>query len=156
MSHQIRCSPENKVQTSTEVQELLDKGVIRETQLTPQNFVSQIFLVEKRVGSETSDKLKGSQSIYEDRTLHKIAETSGGFPETKRLSSHNIPRRHANATSGQGPTTIGDPTYLPIMQELGVSGEPEEICTDPNPRDRVSGLPSVLSNNEALDSLREI
>ena len=50
--HQIRCSPENKVQITTEVQELLDKGVILETQLTPQNFVFQIFLVEKRGGGQ--------------------------------------------------------------------------------------------------------
>ena len=33
--NQIRCSPENKVQITTEVQELLDKGAILETQLTP-------------------------------------------------------------------------------------------------------------------------
>ena len=50
--HQIRCSPENKGQITTEVQELLDKGAIRETQLTPQNFVSQIFLVEKKGGGQ--------------------------------------------------------------------------------------------------------
>ena len=50
--HQIRCSPENKVQITTEVQELLDKGAILETQLTPQNFVSQIFLVEKKGGGQ--------------------------------------------------------------------------------------------------------
>ena len=42
-----------KVQITTEVQELLDKGAILETQLTPQNFVSQIFLGEKGWGPET-------------------------------------------------------------------------------------------------------
>ena len=50
--HQIWCSPENKVQITTKVQELLDKGAILETHLTPQSFVSQIFLVEKKGGGQ--------------------------------------------------------------------------------------------------------
>jgi len=47
---QIYCSPQSKIQITTEVLELLDKGTIVETQHTPQNFVSQIFLVEKEDG----------------------------------------------------------------------------------------------------------
>ena len=45
---QIHCSPESKTQITTEVLELLNKGAIVETQDTPQNFVSQMFLVEKK------------------------------------------------------------------------------------------------------------
>ena len=226
--HQIRCSPENKVQITTEVQELLDKGAILETQLTPQNFVSQIFLVEKKGGGQrpvinlkglnqfvktehfkmeralqdgrpsptprflTATRLDGKDgsegcipsdpyssrpstpshlpmgredlhvsmptlwSLSSTQGVHKTAETSGRLPETKWLSPHNILRRHATAAPGQGPTTTGDPTHLPIIGELGVNGKPEKIHTDTNPGARISGLPSVLSNNETLDSLREI
>jgi len=52
---QIHCSPESKTQIPTEVLELLKKWAIVDTQDTPQNFVSQIFLVEKKGwGAETS------------------------------------------------------------------------------------------------------
>ena len=49
---QIKCSLESKAQITTEVLELLAKGAIVETQLTQQNFVSQIFLVEKKDGGQ--------------------------------------------------------------------------------------------------------
>ena len=52
MPHQIKCSPESTVQITTEVQELLAKGAIVKTQLTQQNYVSQIFLVEKKDGGQ--------------------------------------------------------------------------------------------------------
>ena len=51
-SHQIRCPPENMVQITTEVMELINKGAIVETQVTSQRFVSQIFLVEKKDGGQ--------------------------------------------------------------------------------------------------------
>ena len=95
-------------------------------------------------------------SLSSTQGVHKTAETSGRLLETKWLSPHNILRRHANATPGQELTTTGDPTHLPIVGELGVNGKPEKIHTDTNPGARISGLPSVLSNNETLDSLREI
>ena len=50
--HQIRCPSENMVQITTEVTELINKGAIIETQVTPQSFVSQIFLVEKNDGGQ--------------------------------------------------------------------------------------------------------
>ena len=50
--HQIRCPPENMAQITTEVRELINKGAIVETQVTPQSFVSQIFLVEKKDGGQ--------------------------------------------------------------------------------------------------------
>lgn len=50
--HQIRCSPEAQAQISTEILELLTKGAITETPLTPQSYVSQIFLVEKKDGGK--------------------------------------------------------------------------------------------------------
>jgi len=50
--HQIRCSPESKSQKTSEVQELLSKGAVVETQVSPRNFVSQIFLVEKKDGGQ--------------------------------------------------------------------------------------------------------
>ena len=50
--HQIKCSPESMAQITTEVQELLVKGAIVKTQLTQQNYVSQIFLVEKKDGGQ--------------------------------------------------------------------------------------------------------
>ena len=53
--------------------------------------------------------LNSTQSVY------KTAEASGGFPETKRLLSHDIHKRCAIATSGQGPTTTGEPTDLPAI-----------------------------------------
>jgi len=46
----IHCSPESKLQITTEMLELLTKGVIVETQQLPHSFVSQLFLVEKKVG----------------------------------------------------------------------------------------------------------
>ena len=170
--HQIRSSPENKVQITTEVQELLYKGVIVKTTYTTElsvlNFSGCLpldsysprpstlsHLPMKREDLHVSMPTIWSLSSTQEG-VHKIAETSCGLPETKWLSSHNVPRWHANATSVQGPTTTGDPTYLPIIQVLGVSGEPEEICTNSNSGDRVSGLPSVLSNYGALDSLEKL
>ena len=50
--HQIRCSPENMAQISTEVTDLINKGAIIETQVVQQSFVSQIFLVEKKDGGQ--------------------------------------------------------------------------------------------------------
>ena len=98
----------------------------------------------------TLRSLSGTQSV------HKAAEASGGLPETEWLSPHNISRRHVNATSGQGPTTTNGPTDLSTIREPGVNSEPEEICIGAHSGARVSGLPSVLSNNEAFNSLREI
>ena len=49
---QVHCSPESKLQITTEVLELLTKGAIVETQQTPHNFVSQLFLVEKKDGGQ--------------------------------------------------------------------------------------------------------
>lgn len=51
--HQIRCSSENRTQIITKALELLGKWVVLEILLTLQNFLSQIFLVEKRM--EVSD-----------------------------------------------------------------------------------------------------
>ena len=98
----------------------------------------------------TLRSLSGTQSV------HKTAEASGGLPETEWFSPHNISRRHVNATSGQGPTTTNGPTDLSAIREPGVNSEPEEICIDAHSGARVSGLPSVLSNNGTFNSLREI
>ena len=70
VSHQMRCSPENEVQITTEVQELLYKGaILGDTTNTTELCVSNFFWYKNEWGSETSDKPKGSQSISEDRTL---------------------------------------------------------------------------------------
>ena len=93
--------------------------------------------------------LSSTQGVY------KTDEASGRLPETERLSSHNISRRYANTTPGQRPTTTSGPTGLPIIRELGVDGESEEICINTHPGVRVSGFPSVLHVNEAHNTLRE-
>ena len=49
LPHQIKCSPGSISQITTKVQELLAKLAIVKTQLTQQNYVSQIFMVEKRM-----------------------------------------------------------------------------------------------------------
>ena len=49
-------------------------------------------------------------SLNSTHSVHKTAEARGGLPETEYLSSHNIPRQHANATSEQWPTTTDDQT----------------------------------------------
>jgi len=68
--HQIRCSPESMAQISTEVPQLLMKGAITETHITPQSFVSQIFLVEKKDGGQLArNKPEVSQSLCENRAL---------------------------------------------------------------------------------------
>ena len=46
----MKCSQESKSQIDSELQELLSKGAVVETQISPGNFVSQIFLVEKEDG----------------------------------------------------------------------------------------------------------
>ena len=50
--HQIQTTAENATLITAEVQELLTKGAIVETQLSPHNYVSQIFLVEKKDGGQ--------------------------------------------------------------------------------------------------------
>ena len=47
---QMKCSQESKSQIDSELQELLSKGAVVETQVSLGNFVSQIFLVEKKDG----------------------------------------------------------------------------------------------------------
>ena len=47
---QTKCSQESKSQINSELQELLSKGAVVETQVSPRNFVSSIFLVEKKDG----------------------------------------------------------------------------------------------------------
>jgi len=51
-SLEISCSLEEQTKISQEVKELLAKGAIIEAQLSPQSYVSQIFLVEKKGGGQ--------------------------------------------------------------------------------------------------------
>jgi len=53
------------------------------------------------------------------QSVYKTAEVSGGLPETEQLSSHSVPRQYANATSGQGPITISDPTDTGLQAPAG-------------------------------------
>ena len=48
--NQIQTTKMNATLITAEVAELLSKGAIRETQPSPENYVSQIFLVEKKDG----------------------------------------------------------------------------------------------------------
>ena len=64
---QIHCSPESKLQITTEVLKLLNKGAIVETQQTPHNFVSQLFLVEKNDG--------GQRPVINLRSLNQFVKT---------------------------------------------------------------------------------
>ena len=50
--NQIKTTQENSSLVTLEVTELLSKGAIVETQLTPHSFISQIFLVEKKDGGQ--------------------------------------------------------------------------------------------------------
>ena len=50
LPHTIKCSAEAMAQITTEVVELLSKGAIVETRVTPESFISQLFLVEKKGG----------------------------------------------------------------------------------------------------------
>ena len=50
--NQIKTTRENSSLVTLEVTELLSKRAIVETQLTPHNFISQIFLVEKKDGGQ--------------------------------------------------------------------------------------------------------
>ena len=52
MPHQIQTTVENATLITAEVAELLSKGAIVETQLSPDSYVSQIFLVEKKDGGQ--------------------------------------------------------------------------------------------------------
>jgi len=52
MPHQIQTAAENAILITAEVAELLSKGAIVETQLCPDSYVSQIFLVEKKDGGQ--------------------------------------------------------------------------------------------------------
>ena len=48
----IRCSTEEHIKITQEVTDLLNKGAIVETQVSTGNYVSQIFLVEKKGGGQ--------------------------------------------------------------------------------------------------------
>jgi len=60
---------EEHTKVSREIKELQTKGAIVEAWLSPLSFVSQIFLVEKKVGTEASDKPQGPQQLCEDGTF---------------------------------------------------------------------------------------
>ena len=93
--------------------------------------------------------LSSTQSVY------KTAKASGGFSQTDWLSSHSIPGRYPNITSGQGSATTSGPINLSAFRESGVDGEPHKIHIDAHPRTRVSRFPSELGDNEAYNSFRE-
>ena len=52
MPQQIQTTTENATLITAEVAELVSKGAIVETQLSPDSYVSQIFLVEKKDGGQ--------------------------------------------------------------------------------------------------------
>ena len=89
------------------------------------------------------------------QSVHQIAEASGGFPEADRLSPDYIPGRHTDDAPREGPTRADYPTDLSVVREPGVDGEPEEVHADPSPGVGISGLPTVLSDNETVSSHRE-
>ena len=98
-------------------------------------------------------------SISSTKGIYKTAEASGGLPEIKWLSPHNILGRHANATPGQGPTTTGNPTHLPIIGKLRVNGEPKKSLLTPTQELEILGfhLSSVTTRlSTPLEKLRKI
>ena len=75
------------------------------------------------------------QSLNSTQSVSKTTEASGEFHDTEQSQF---------------------PTDLPVIQEWGVNGETEEVYTDARLGVRFYRLPSVLSNNEAFNSHREI
>lgn len=59
--HQLKCLPESRSQITLEVQELLTKELVVETQASPKISCLRFSLWKRKTGSETSDKPEGSQ-----------------------------------------------------------------------------------------------
>jgi len=96
----------SKLQITTGVSELLAKEAIAETQYTPQNFVSQIFLVEKKdEGQRPVINLKGLNQFvktehFKMEGLHLLSAATGldGENGSKRCLplDPNLPRVSAS------------------------------------------------------------
>jgi len=69
-------------QITSEVAEFLSKKAIQETQLLPECFVSQIFLVEKKDGARDRSEPETVKSVHESKTLQ-----DGGPPPSSRPNS---------------------------------------------------------------------
>jgi len=54
-----------------EILELLEKNAIVESFLTPDSFVSNIFLVPKRGRTQAGDKFKGTELVFEISTFQQ-------------------------------------------------------------------------------------
>ena len=96
--NQIKTSQENSTLVTLEVMELLSKGAIVETQLTPDSFVSQIFLVEKKGGGQRPvinlKALKGSSTSYQ------LPRTPSSLPCDQSIRE-GLERQSSTAPSGQ-------------------------------------------------------
>ena len=140
VSHQIRCSPENKVQITTEVQELLDKGaILGDTTNTTELCVSNFFWYKNEWGSETSDKPKGSQSISEDRAFQDwrssftTRQAWGNYTmqwavtvfNTLYLSNHVLDRFLSNLHILCPPYTR---PYIPSLKKVGLAVCKMYVC----------------------------
>jgi len=93
IEHEIACSEEEHAKISQEIKKLQVKGAIVEAQLSPLSFVSQIFLVEKKGGTEAGDKPQGPQQLCEDGAFQDEGPASSpkSNPEV-RLDGEVIPK----------------------------------------------------------------
>jgi len=81
------CSIEQKAMITKEVKELLAKGSVVESIPSQEGFVSQIFLVEKREGTEAGNKPEGTQQVCEARTFQNggASHPSPSHPCNQRI-----------------------------------------------------------------------
>ena len=101
VSHQIRFSPENKVQITTEVQELLDKGaILRDTTNTTELCVSNFSDTKMSGGQRPVINLKGPNQFL--KTEH-----------FKMEDLHLLPDRHGAITQCNGQSLFLTP-YISI------------------------------------------
>ena len=95
-----------------EVQELLAKQAIKKTQISPNSFISQLFLVEKKGGGpETSCQPESSEQFRAIRTLQNGRPPHSPGSDSDR-GSHDQTRSERCISSD--PNTSGSPTSPPI------------------------------------------
>ena len=107
----IKCSAEEHIKITMGVSDLLTKGAIVESQESTGGYVSQIFLVEKRGGTEASNKPQGPQLLHKSRTFQD------GRPSSPSRSN---PESGLDGETGPegclptGPNPSGTPMSPPI------------------------------------------
>ena len=84
--------------------------------------------------------------------FHEIDETSSGPSETSRNEGGDLSGRHDFHESKSSSFEYSDTVSQMAVRKAGFPGESKQVCTDPIPNDRISGVFDRFVRNENLSA----